>query len=162
MKWDLSEIQVTQRADKYNEIGDPEDRIKRRRVPLPKGTVMQAMKEWKLAQRGRAELVFETVRGRGTIEAHTNIVRSLKPFLRKAGLVTKEGGPRYSGLHCYRHFFASWCISPKDRGGRGLSPKVVQEWLGHSTIAMTMDTYGHLIGEVDHDEVSASTEAVLG
>ena len=51
---------------------------------------------------------------------------------------------KYTGLHALRHFYASWCINPLDRGGLGLPPKVVQDLLGHSTLAMTTDTYGHL------------------
>jgi integrase len=48
-----------------------------------------------------------------------------------------------------RHFFASWCINRKVDGGHELPPKVVQERLGHSTIAMTLDTYGHLFPRGD-------------
>ena len=122
--------------------------------------VKHALREWKIAQRGPTELVFATVRGRGSIEAHGNLLRSLYPFMREAGLTDKDGKARYA-LHAFRHYFASWCITPKDRGGRGLSPKVVQEWLGHSKIAMTLDTYAHLLGEVDKDEISESTKSVL-
>ena len=78
-----------------------------------------------------------------------------------AGLVTKDRKARYA-MHAFRHYFASWCINPRDRGGRGLSPKIVQEWLGHSTIAMTLDVYGHLFKEVDQSELAASTASVLG
>jgi len=31
--------------------------------------------------------------------------------------------PKYA-LHAFRDFFASWCINPKERGGRELPPKV--------------------------------------
>jgi hypothetical protein len=54
--------------------------------------------------------------------------------------------PRHRLARCrtaFRHFFASWCINPKERGGRELPPKVVQDLLGHSTISMTLDIYGH-------------------
>jgi integrase len=157
---EAGELQITQRADRYNVIGNPKTRSSQRTVPLPEDVAL-ALKEWCLAQRGSPELVFETVRGGGTIESHGNMLRSLKPVMRAAGLVTKGGKSRYA-LHAFRHYFASWCISPKERGGRGLSPKVVQGgWLGHSTIAMTLDVYGHLFREIDKDEVSASTKSVL-
>jgi len=51
---------------------------------------------------------------------------------------------KYPGLHALRHFYASWCINRKVDGGLELPPKLVQERLGHATITMTMDVYGHL------------------
>ncbi|MGB8681192.1 MAG: tyrosine-type recombinase/integrase, partial [Pseudolabrys sp.] len=63
--------------------------------------------------------------------------------MRAAKLIGKDGEPKYTP-HALRHFFASWCINPKARGGRELPPKQVQYLLGHSTISMTFDTYGHL------------------
>ena len=56
----------------------------------------------------------------------------------------RDGGPKYTGLHSLRHFYASWCINRQKDGGRGLPPKNVQERLGHSSITITLDTYGHL------------------
>jgi integrase len=38
----------------------------------------------------------------------------------------------------------------------------VQEWLGHSTIAMTLDVYGHLFKDVDSDELATAVKRVLG
>ena len=67
------------------------------------------------------------------------------------------------GCTAFRHFFASWCINPKDRGGRELPPKVVQQWLGHSSITMTLDIYGHLFRDnSDRAEITASEKALLG
>jgi integrase len=39
-----------------------------------------------------------------------------------------------------------------------LPPKVVQERLGHSTIAMTLDIYGHLFPRHDDSEELAAAE----
>ena len=73
-----------------------------------------------------------------------------------------EGKPKYAGLHSLRHFYASWCIHPVDRGGQGLPPKVVQDRLGHSSIMMTMDTYGHLFrAEQDAEKRLADAERAL-
>jgi integrase len=68
--------------------------------------------------------------------------RSLDRVMRDAHVVTKDGKPKYSP-HALRHFFASWCINPKPLG-QELSPKVVQVLLGHASIVMTLDLYGHL------------------
>jgi integrase len=42
-----------------------------------------------------------------------------------------------------------------------LPPKVVQERLGHSTIAMTLDIYGHLFPRHDDSEELAAAERAL-
>jgi integrase len=105
--------------------------------------LLNALREWKLAcPKGESNLVFPA--SSGGVALHNNFVRALTTSVCAAGLTTAQGGPKYTGPHALRHFFASWCINPFDRGGQGLPPKVVQHLLGHSTLAMTMDTYGHL------------------
>jgi integrase len=104
--------------------------------------------------------VFPTDSGR--IEHHSNMLRSLRPVMRSAGLFDKNGEPKYA-LHAFRHFFASWCINPKERGGRQLPPKVVQQLLGHSSIVMTLDRYGHLFPDgADRAELAEASRALLG
>jgi integrase len=68
---------------------------------------------------------------------------------------------KYTGLHCLRHFYASWCINPVEQGGLELPPKVVQERLGHSSITMTYDRYGHLFPRGDDSEALAAAESAL-
>ncbi|MGB9476048.1 MAG: hypothetical protein WCE87_13360 [Candidatus Udaeobacter sp.] len=69
--------------------------------------------------------------------------------------------PKYSGLHALRHFFASWCINRKTDGGLELPAKVVQDRLGHSTIVMTLDRYGHLFPPGDDTAELAAAERIL-
>jgi integrase len=52
--------------------------------------------------------------------------------------VKAAGLPAGTRFHDLRHFYASILILA------GLHPKVIQERLGHATMAETMDTYGHL------------------
>ena len=69
--------------------------------------------------------------------------------------------PKYP-RHACRHFFASWCINPKERGGRELPPKVVQTLLGHSSIVMTLDVYGHLFRDGgDRTELAEASRLLL-
>lgn len=68
---------------------------------------------------------------------------------------------KYTGLHALRHFFASWCINLPKHGGLGLPPKVVQERMGHSSITMTMDVYGHLFPATDDSDALAAAEQRL-
>lgn len=48
-------------------------------------------------------------------------------------------------FHALRHTAATLLLL------QGIHPKVVQERLGHSTIAMTLDTYSHLIPTMGRD-----------
>ena len=67
-----------------------------------------------------------------------------------------------SGLHALRHFFASWLINRRRDGGLELPIKAVQQRLGHTTIVMTADTYGHLFPRGDDaDELAAAEQALL-
>jgi integrase len=79
--------------------------------------------------------------------------------MEKAGVML-DGKSKYA-LHAFRHFFASWCINRRDDGGLELPAKVVQERLGHSSIVMTMDTYGHLFPRGDDGRELAAAEAAL-
>jgi integrase len=69
--------------------------------------------------------------------------------------------PRYKGLHDFRHWYASWCLNRREDGGLGLPYKSVQARLGHSTLAMTTDTYGHLFPDPDEADLLAEGEKAL-
>jgi integrase len=60
-------------------------------------------------------------------------------------------------------FYASWCINRKVDGGLELPLKVVQARLGHASIQMTADTYGHLFPRSDDGaELAMAEKALLG
>ena len=153
------ELHVQQRADRYNKIGAPKSESGERSIPLGP-FVVNTLREWKLAcPKGEARLVFPTTTGQ--IEHHKNILRALAPVMVKAGLIDKQGEPKYA-LHAFRHFYASWCINRKEDGGLGLPLKVVQERLGHASILMTSDTYGHLFPRGnDNSELAAAERSLL-
>jgi len=106
-------------------------------------------------------LVFPN--GKGNVETYANIVgRGLQPAMTAAGVVTKSGQAKYTGLHSLRHFYASWCINRRVDGGLELPLKVVQARLGHASIQMTADTYGHLFPRGDDgSELAAAERAFL-
>ena len=118
----------------------------------------------------RARLVFPTTGG--LVEHRKNIVeRGLVPVMIAAGVASEATGPdgekvkraKYTGLHALRHFYASWCINRRVDGGLELPAKVVQERLGHSSIMMTMDVYGHLFPRGDDSvELAAAEKALIG
>jgi integrase len=153
-------LHIHQRADRYNVIGKPKSESGDRTIPL--GPLVQnALKEWQLAcPSGAHSLVFPN--GAGNIENHGNIVqRILWPVQLAAGVVNSEGKAKYTGLHALRHFYASWCINRKNDGGLGLPMKTVQERLGHSSIVMTSDIYGHLFPRGDEGSEMADAERLL-
>ncbi len=54
--------------------------------------------------------------------------------------------------HCLRHTFATNCIA------KGMKPKTLQKILGHSSLAMTMDLYCHVLDETIKEEMSMVVE----
>jgi len=155
------ELHVRQRADRYLKIGPPKSEAGERKVPIPPG-LLAALKEWKLAcPKGELGLAFPSTSGK--VQHHSNIVRDiLNPSLVEAGLLTPDGAPKY-GLHSLRHFFASWLINRKEDGGRGMPMKTAQTMLGHSSITMTADIYGHLFERGDDAaELAEAERGIMG
>ena len=149
-------LHVRQRADRYNTIGQPKSTSSERNVPIGP-MVVNTLRQWKLAcPKSAADLVFPT--GRGTVDNHSNIVqRILMPAQDAAGIATGDGEPKYPGLHALRHFYASWSINRRKDGGLELAPKMVQARLGHASIVITLDRYGHLFPS--HDDGAELAEA---
>ena len=154
------ELHVRQRADRYNVMGRPKSQSGDRTIPLGP-LVLNALKEWRLAcPKGTHDLVFPN--GAGNTESHANIVsRIWKPVQIRAGVVDDKGKAKYPGLHATRHFYASWCINRKQDGGLELPIKTVQSRLGHASIMLTSDVYGHLFPRTDDGSELAEAEKFL-
>jgi integrase len=183
-----NELHVRQRADRYNKIGKLKSESAQRIIPFGP-LVRNTLREWKLeyprlivegqeiSEPHKPEhYVFPNQNGE--IEHHSSIVRALQSAIIEAGLTAlaadKDGKPlmdesgnpvvaaKYSGPHALRHFYASWCINSRQDGGLELPPNVVQARLGHASIVMTLDTYGHLFPRGDDGaELAAAEKALL-
>jgi integrase len=70
-----------------------------------------------------------------------------KPLLRRAGL------PQIR-FHDLRHTCATLLLS------KNVNPKVVSEILGHATIAITLDTYSHVLPTMQESAAKAMEEAL--
>ena len=145
-------LHVRRRADYTGALGAPKSRASARTIPLAP-PVVNTLREHQLALPKPLH-----PNGRGNVEFHSNI--QLRGFARvqiEAGVVGDAGKPKF-GMHALRHFFASWAIE------QGFSPKKVQALLGHATIAMTFDRYGHLFSslEDDHAKFAAGALNVVG
>jgi integrase len=141
--FDKKTITVRQRADAWGIMGAPKSHAGQREIPMSP-VVVNTLREWKLAcPKGELGLVFPN--GKGNVERFGNITgRVWYPLQRAAGLVDENGKPRYN-FHTLRHFAASVWIEA------GFTPKRLQSLLGHSSITMTFDRYGHLFPSVEDD-----------
>lgn len=65
--------------------------------------------------------------------------------------------PKY-GPHAFRYFCASWWIK------QGFGPKRIMGMMGHASITMTFDVYGHLFpaDQEDHDHLEAGQIGLMG
>ena len=156
------ELHVRQRADHFNAIGRLKSEAGERTVPLPP-MVVNMLREHRLAcPKGELDLVFPNTKG--NVESYSNIIKNgLIPMMVAAGVVDAHGRAKYTGLHSLRHFYASWCINRRVDGGLELPLKLVQARLGHASITMTADRYGHLFPRGDDGaELAAAEKAFLG
>lgn len=135
-------VMVEQRADARGDMGPPKSAAGRRIIPLPP-RVVAVLKQWKLACPAQPqELVFPSQRGK-PISHHILLNDVVGPVVAAA----KVGK---FGLHSFRHAAASLWIE------QGLNPKRVQALMGHSSIAVTFDVYGHLFEQTETDAGDAA------
>ncbi|MFC3786707.1 integrase [Sphingopyxis italica] len=162
-------ISVAQRADKYCDLGPPKSKAGRRTIPVGDAVVTE-LKKWKLrCPNGDAGLVFPN--SVGAVQDYGHMLRrGFYPLQIKAGVCDpqlKDGKPvldakgkavmvpRY-GFHALRHAAASAWIKQK------IDLKRLTTWLGHSSVAITLDIYGHLIVDKDEDaRLAAEAQAEL-
>ena len=153
-------LHVRQRVDRYQKIGPLKSEAGERTVPLPP-MLVNTLREWKLAcPKSELDLAFPNQRGNPHVL--TDIIsRSFHPAQIAAGVVNARGRAKYGGLHALRHFYASWCINRRVDGGLELPLKLVQARLGHASIQMTADRYGHLFPSADDGAELAAAEKTL-
>ncbi|WP_298465656.1 tyrosine-type recombinase/integrase [uncultured Erythrobacter sp.] len=152
-------LTVRQRADEWGVLGPPKSEAGRRTIPMPPQLVAE-LTRWKLRCRpSHKGLVFPSVVG--TPLRHNNVLRRLYfplqvraglgvPKLNKSGqpIIDNEGNPVLTGkyrFHALRHAAASGWIASK------IDLKRLQVWIGHESIQLTLDTYGHLLADQERD-----------
>jgi len=153
---DAGTLAIVQRADEKGVIGPVKSGAGYRTISMP-AALVTILRKWKLECPGGA-LVFAN--WQGNVENISNIhKRCWQPLQHKAGLikpvidelgnVVRDGNgaakcaTKYP-FHALRHFHASMLINDGEA-----NPKEVQSEMGHSSIQITFDLYGHLF-EDDH------------
>lgn len=102
----------------------------------------QTDEKWKMGNLWQETgLVFTAVTGT-PVDVGNLTNRSFKPLLKRADL------PKVR-FHDLRHTFATLFLS------NGTHPKIVQEMLGHANISITMDTYSHVLPNMQEEAVKA-------
>jgi len=155
--FDVSTItvcQALQRVDGRLTFVEPKSRRSRRTIPMPP-TVARALRAHRARQLeerltggpdwNEYDLVF--VSTTGTPLDGRNLTRRFQAVLERAGL------PRMR-FHDTRHTCASLLLA------QGVQPRVIMETLGHSQIGLTLNTYAHVIPELQR-EAAERMEEVL-
>jgi integrase len=136
----LTVRKTLQRVDEKFVLVEPKTVRSRRTIALPSVAVnvLRTHRARQMEERLMAGalweddwgLVFTTATGR---PLHgTNVTRTFQQLLAKSGL-------RHQRFHDLRHSCASLLLA------QGVHPRVVMETLGHSQIALTMNTYSHVL-----------------
>jgi len=117
-----------------------------RTIQLPEQTV-KALKRWQLACPANSlNLVFPSPKTGGILYPN-----SLDKAFQKA---VRDAGVPHISFHGLRHTFATTLLA------NNVNPKIVQEMLGHSTIKTTIDTYSHVLPNMQK-EAAKQLSAVL-
>lgn len=134
MDWNSKRLYV-RRSVWNNTFQAPKTDNSIRKIDLPDNLIFE-LKKWKLAcPLNGYDLMFPS--REGNITNHDNAIkRHFEPALRRAGL-------RHVSFHSLRHTNASLRIHA------GQNIKYLSTQLGHSSIKVTLDIYGHLFNDED-------------
>jgi integrase len=144
--WFNNQIYV-KRTYNHFRFYEPKTKKSKRKIDLPPQMIEQ-FKLWnRECMKNDLDLVFPNETG-GPMAALNMYNRKFLPALKKAGL------KKYK-FHSLRHSYASLLID------QGENIKYIQHQMGHSTIKVTMDTYGHLLKDVNKDAAKRLGKAIF-
>jgi integrase len=136
---------------------EPKSATSKRSINLPR-TLLEVLRTHKARQSERRlqigekyldnDLMFCTAVGT-PLDRGNVVKREFWPLLKKVGL-------RRIRFHDLRHTFATLLID------QGESPKYIQAQLGHASIQVTMDRYGHLLPDVHQQAAQRLDENLFG
>ena len=110
--------------------------------------MMKQFKEWKIAcPANDLDLIFPNEIG-GPMSSLNMYNRKFLPTVKKA----KINRIRF---HDLRHTYASLLID------QGENIKYIQNQMGHASIKVTLDTYGHLLKDVNKEAASRLGDAIF-
>jgi integrase len=125
---DAGTIHVVASWDVEYGPGDTKNR-QRRKVPIP-GELREHLLAHRLRQAPGVDLAFGTAPGRPF---------TATPLAQRADQAWKDAGLPRITLHECRHTYAAFAIAA------GVNAKALCDYMGHSSIKVTYDKYGHLM-----------------
>jgi integrase len=131
---------------RHGEFHEPKTRRSVRMIAC-RPTLVEALVAHRLGSDFAADddLIFSNRDG-GPMDAANFVRREFRPALRRVKVPMVR-------FHDLRHTFASLLIA------QGVAPKLISEQLGHASIAITMDRYGHLFDQSYADASDAVERA---
>ena len=152
----LTVRQTLLRAGGQLQFSEPKTERSRRTVPVPDQTMalFRAHRRRQAAERLQAGerwqdfgLIFASTIG--TPMEPRNVDRAWHATRARAGLP-------WLRLHDLRHACATFLLAS------GASPRTVMKTLGHSQITLTMNTYAHVLAEVERAAMDAAADRLFG
>ena len=124
-------------------IEEPKTKHSKRRLDIDPSTALELLKyrQWKESNNGVCgdnDLIFMDLDGK--LFSPSSVYRTFKNTLAQLSIEDVR-------FHDLRHTHASLMLK------QNTNPKIIQERLGHSSIMITMDTYGHLMPNMQKDAV---------
>lgn len=146
INWFNNQIHVNRTYNHFR-FYEPKTKTSKRRVDVPP-QMMKQFKEWKFAcPVNDLDLVFPNENG--------TPMSSLNMYNRKFLPAIKKATPQKVRFHDLRHTYASLLID------QGENIKYIQKQLGHASIKLTLDTYGHLMKDVNKEAASRLGKAIF-
>lgn len=145
--WQARRLWVRRSITRHGLVQEPKTRGSVRAIAMTP-TLVSALREHRMASRFKADDAFVFCTANGTpLQGHNVVRREFKPALWRAKLPEIR-------FHDLRHSFASLMIA------EGAHPKLIAEQLGHASVKITLDRYGHLFDQ-SYGDASDRLEASL-
>ncbi len=138
-------IRVERSWDRREGVIDPKSRAGRRAVPIV-AALRSHLAARKLRRRGSEGLFFGE--GQQPFNRDTLVARANRAW--------KQAEAAPIGLHEARHTFASLAITA------GVNVKALSTYMGHSSITITLDRYGHLMPGNEDEAVALFDKYLAG
>lgn len=144
--FDAGVLRINRSWDAKEGMIDPKSAAGKRRVPIA-AKLRIALEEHRARARhtGSDDLVFGASAARAFDGGN---------FRRRSAKALSDAGLGHVSLHQARHTFASMMIAAN------VQAKTLQEYMGHSSITVTLDRYGHLFAG-SHAEDASRLDAFL-